>query len=392
MKHHSGEWIETLLPWVEGGGAMNTLGDLASRRNNNFNLIRMLAATAVLISHSYPLAQGDTAVEPLSSWLGISLGELAVITFFCVSGFFISLSRDRAPSNLDFFSARFLRIYPGLTLVLLLSVFLIGPLFTTLGTLEYFRSGAIYSYLSNNLMLFSMKFQLPGLFADNPWPGINGSLWTLFYEVTLYILVGVLGAFAFYGRGPRFAVFLLIYAVAYVAFKALLANTTWLNELHRAQFFFTWSLPFVLGMSLYRYRQHIQHRFVWFLPLAALAGWAYQTAFFFECFVFAWTYLIFYLGFATHRVADRYNELGDYSYGVYIYAFPVQEILAHQIKGIGPVSMMLVAFPIVLIAAMLSWHFVEKPAMSRRHTFAAHLTASFHSLKAYWAGTRKGTV
>ncbi|OQR35509.1 hypothetical protein BWR59_05285 [Pseudomonas sp. Bc-h] len=376
---------------IAGGGDMNTLGDLASRRNNNFNLIRMLAATAVLISHSYPLAQGSTAVEPLSSWLGLSLGELAVITFFCVSGFFISLSRDRAPSNLDFFSARFLRIYPGLTLVLLLSVFLVGPIFTTLGTLEYFRSGAIYSYLSNNLMLFSMKFQLPGLFENNPWPGINGSLWTLIYEVTLYILVGGLGAFAFYGKGPRFAVFLLVYAIVYVAFKAMLANTELLNELHRAQFFFTWSLPFVLGMALYRYRQHVQHRFIWFLPLAALAGWAYQTPFFFECFVIAWTYLIFYLGFATNSFVDRYNQLGDYSYGVYIYAFPVQEILAHQVKGIGPISMMLVAFPIVLIAAMFSWHFIEKPAMARRHGFAAQLGASFSGLKA-WAGMRKGTV
>jgi peptidoglycan/LPS O-acetylase OafA/YrhL len=368
---------------------MNTLGDLASRRNNNFNLIRMLAATAVLISHSYPLALGSTAVEPLSAWLGLSLGELAVITFFCVSGFFISLSRDRAPTHLDFFSARFLRIYPGLTLVLLLCVFLIGPIFTTLGTLEYFRSGATYSYLSNNLMLFSMKFQLPGVFEDNPWPGINGSLWTLFYEVTLYVLVGGLGAFAFYGRGVRFAGFLLVYAIIYIAFKITLANATLLNELHRAQFFFTWSLPFVLGMSLYRYRQHIQHRFVWFLPLAALAALSYQKPWFFECFVAAWTYLIFYLGFATHRVVDRYNQLGDYSYGVYIYAFPVQEILAYQVQGIGPLSMMLVAFPIVLVAAMFSWHFIEKPAMARRHAFAAWLSAAWVVIKAAFMSGKK---
>jgi peptidoglycan/LPS O-acetylase OafA/YrhL len=371
---------------------MKTLGDLASRRNNNFNLIRMLAATAVLISHSYPLALGSNAVEPLFSWLGISLGELAVITFFCVSGFFISLSRDRAPGNLDFFSARFLRIYPGLTLVLLISVFVIGPIFTTLSTSEYLSSREIYSYLSNNLTLFNMKFQLPGLFQDNPYPGINGSLWTLFYEVTLYAVVGGLGAFACYARGVRFAVFMLVYGIAYVSFKVLLANTSLLNDLHRSQFFFTWSLPFVLGMSLYRYRHRIQHRFVWLLPLAALAAWSYQKPWFFECFVLAWTYLIFYLGFATHTRVDQYNALGDYSYGVYIYAFPVQEILAHQFKGISPITMMLLAFPIVLIAAVCSWHFIEKPAMSRRHAFSARLNARLDALKAYRTGTRKGTA
>jgi len=377
---------------IVGGGGMNTLGDLASRRNNNFNLIRMLAATAVLISHSYPLALGSSAVEPLSSWLGISLGELAVITFFCVSGFFISLSRDRAPTGLDFFAARFLRIYPGLTLVLVLCVFVLGPIFTTLGTVEYFRSGAIYSYLSNNLMLFSMKFQLPGVFQDNPWPGINGSLWTLFYEVTLYVLVGALGAFAFYARGPRFAGFLLVYAVAYVAFKYLLAHTTLVSEMHRAQFLFTWSLPFVIGMALYRYRAHVQHRLLWLLPLAALAAGTYGTPWFYECFVLAWSWLIFYLGFATNSFVDRYNQLGDYSYGVYIYAFPVQEILAHEFKGVGPISMMLLAFPIVLILAMFSWHFVEKPAMARRHAFAAYLNGRLNGLKAYWVGLRKGAV
>lgn len=371
---------------------MNTLGDLASRRNNNFNLIRMLAATAVLVSHSYPLSQGSAAVEPLSDWLDLSLGELAVITFFCVSGFFISLSQDRAPSSIDFFSARFLRIYPGLTLVLLLSVFLIGPIFTTLGTVEYFRSSAIYSYLSKNLMLFNMQFRLPGLFEDNPWPGINGSLWTLSYEVTLYVLVGGLGAFAFYGKGRRFAVFLLVYAIDYVAFKVMSANTTLMTGMPLMEFFFTWSLPFVLGMTLYRYRQHIQHRFVWFLPLAALAAWSYQKPYFFECFVAAWTWLIFYLGFATNSLVNRYNRLGDYSYGVYIYAFPVQEILAHQIKGIGPISMTLMAFPIVLIAAVFSWHCIEKPAMSKRHVFAAQIANSFNGVKAYWAAMGKGAA
>ncbi|UZJ60537.1 acyltransferase [Pseudomonas sp. KU26590] len=352
---------------------MNTLGDLASRRNNNFNLIRMIGATAVLISHSYPLALGLDAVEPLSNWIGLSLGELAVITFFCVSGFFVSLSRDRAGSTLDFFTARFLRIYPGLTLVLLLSVLLIGPLFTTLSASEYFRSGETYCYLTHNLTLFSMRFHLPGVFESNPWPGINGSLWTLFFEVALYVLVSALGASAFYSKGRQFAGFLVFYATLYVAFKALMLNSALFNDFYGVESFFTWSLPFVLGMSFYRYREHIQHRFIGFLPFAALAACTWRTPYFFECFVLAWTYLIFYLGFATHPAIDRYNQLGDYSYGVYIYAFPIQEILANLFKGIGPVSMMLLAFPLVLLAATFSWHVIEKPAMAWRRGLAGFL-------------------
>jgi peptidoglycan/LPS O-acetylase OafA/YrhL len=382
----------TDMTLISRGGCMNTLGDLASIRNNNFNLIRMLAATAVLISHSYPLALGRDAIEPLSKWIGLSLGELAVITFFCVSGFFISLSRDRAASTMDFFIARFLRIYPGLTLVLLISVLLIGALFTTLGPSEYFSSGETYGYLIHNLTLFSMKFQLPGVFENNPWPGINGSLWTLFYEVTLYVLVGGLGAFAFYSEGCKFAGFLTFYAALYVTFKALMLNTTLLEDFHCAEFFFTWSLPFVLGMSFYRYRDYIPHRFIGFLPFAALAVCTWRTPYFFECFVLAWAYLIFYLGFATRPVTDRYNQLGDYSYGVYIYAFPIQEILAHLFKGIGPVSMMLLAFPLALLAAIFSWHLIEKPAMAWRHGLAGVFSSGLDSLKTRWIRAGKGTA
>jgi len=365
---------------------MSTLGDLASKRNNNFNLIRMLAAIAVLVSHSYPLSLGESAVEPLYNLLGLTLGELAVITFFCVSGFFISMSRDRAPSNIDFFSARFLRIYPGLTLVLLLAAFVVGTIFTTLSIADYLSNGKTYSYISSNLTLFSMKFQLPGLFEDNPYPGINGSLWTLFYEVMLYVLVGVLGAVSFFGSGRRFFWFLTIYLAIYVGYKLIAAQIPQLAELHRTQFFFTWSFPFVIGMSLYRYRRNVKLRLLWLLPLIALAGLAWHTACFFELFVLAWSYLIFYLGFSTNSWVDRYNKLGDYSYGVYIYAFPVQEILAHLYKGIDPLTMMALAFPEVLVAAVLSWHFIEKPCMSMRHNFAAQLSSSLTTLKAYCTG------
>lgn len=371
---------------------MNTLGDLASRRNNHFNLIRMLAATAVLISHSYPLALGHDAVEPLSDWIGLSLGDVAVITFFCISGFFISLSRDRADSTMDFFTARFLRIFPGLILVLLLSVFLIGPLLTTLSASEYFRSGETYGYLAHNLTLFSMKFQLPGLFQNNPWPGINGSLWTLFYEVALYLLVGALGTVSFFSEGRKFTGFVMSYAALYVSFKALMLNSALVSDFYGTESFFTWSLPFVLGMSFYRYRQHIEHRFIGLLPFVVLAACTWRTGYFFECFVLAWTYLIFYLGYATQPAIDRYNQLGDYSYGVYIYAFPIQEIIAHLFKGLGPGSLMLLAFPLVLLAAIFSWHFIERPSMARRRELAKRLGSRWEHIKTHWNTTGKGNA
>lgn len=364
---------------------MNTLGELASRRNNNFNLIRMLAAAAVLISHSYPLALGPAGIEPLSEWIGLSLGEVAVITFFCVSGFFISMSRDRAQGSVDFFTARFLRIYPGLLVVVLVCAFLIGTAFTTLPVSEYLSRSDTYRYVTGDLSLFGMRFQLPGVFEDNPLPGINGSLWTLFYEALLYVMVGLLGAAAIFDSGRRrFFWFLMTYGVLYIAYKTAAAHIPALAALGRLHAFFSTSLPFVIGMGLYHYRAAIRLRALWLVPLIALAAWSYKETYFVECLVAAWVYLIFYLGFAGIPWLERYNQLGDYSYGVYIYAFPVQEVLAHVQKGLSPLSMMVEALPIVLIAAVLSWHLVEKPSMSLRRSASELLTSYLTSLRLYW--------
>jgi peptidoglycan/LPS O-acetylase OafA/YrhL len=362
---------------------VNTLGELASRRNNNFNLIRMLAATAVLISHSYPLALGPSGVEPLIDLIGLSLGEMAVITFFCISGFFITMSRERAAGNLDYFCARFLRIYPGLTTVLLICAFLIGTTFTTLSVMDYLTDSHTYSYVSGSLSLLGMQFQLPGLFADNPMPGINGSLWTLLYEVLFYVVVGGLGAIHLF-TGRRFAWFLIAYALIYLTYKIAALHVPSVAQLTRVHAFFTTSFPFVIGMTLYRYRRNIKLRFLWLLPLLVFAIWSYHQTFFFESLVAAWVYLIFYLGFATTPWLERYNQLGDYSYGVYIYAFPVQEILAHVQKGIGPLNMIIEALPIVVIAAVLSWHLIEKPSMTHRHSVAEQLTSYLNNLRGYW--------
>lgn len=361
---------------------MTTLGELASRRDNHFNLIRMLAAVAVLISHSYPLALGNGSVDPLTDLIGFSLGELAVVTFFCVSGFFISMSRDRAAGNIDYFCARFLRIYPGLIGVLLFTTFILGAVFTTLSLSDYFSHRDTFSYVSGNLSLISMRFHLPGVFEDNPLPGINGSLWTLFYEVMLYVMLGALGALSIF-TGRRFMGFFILYSCFYLAFKVTALHNQSFAELTRVQAFFASSLPFVIGMLLYRYRAGIELRLVWLAPLAALVAWSYHTPYFFESLVIAWTYLIFYLGFATCPWLDLYNRLGDYSYGVYIYAFPIQESIAHLEKGIGPMTMMTQTFFIALVAAVISWHLIEKPSMSMRHSVARRIRDSVAVVKGF---------
>ena len=151
----------------------NDFADKATRRirNNNFNLLRIVAASAVLISHSYPLfSLGRGSTEPLDRVLGMSLGTLAVLTFFAISGYFISQSFHSSRSIVEFTVARSLRIYPGLLAVLVLTVFALGPVFTNVSLSVYFSDHETLFYIPRNLRLWPLQYELPGVFGDNAYP------------------------------------------------------------------------------------------------------------------------------------------------------------------------------------------------------------------------------
>jgi peptidoglycan/LPS O-acetylase OafA/YrhL len=347
---------------------------LATGRDNNFNLCRMLAAISVLISHAYVLSLGPRTTEPLTNILGMSLGEVAVITFFVISGFFVSQSFDRKRSFTDFWVARILRIYPGLALVLLLTVLLLGPFLTTLSITSYFSDPATFTYLPRNLSLKYLQYDLPSVFQDNPYPiATNGSLWTLFYEVSCYGLVAIVGILGLTARGLYFAVLLVVYSVGYFLLKivgqAALQHHGMLLHFHEL------TLPFLIGMAFYRFRN--------LLPLSgtgcvlgiAAAGAAYTGAgpWFREVFILSWCYLVFAFGFLSFRPLKIYNRLGDYSYGMYIYAFPIEQTVVSGWPGVSALGLMAISFPMTLIFAVLSWHMLERPFLAMRPAVSAWL-------------------
>lgn len=358
---------------------MANLAMVLQARDNNFNFIRVVAALFVLVSHAYPLSRGAAEVEPLVAQLGFSLGGLGVFTFFCISGFFISLSYQRSKSKIDFVVARFLRLYPALLVVLVLSAFVVGPLFATMSLRDYLSSSEVYSYVTSNLKLKTIQFQLPGLFQNNPYPGINGSLWTLYYEVLLYALVLTLGVVGLLKSLPRVSMFFVVYFVFYFVFKILLAREG-IHPGFQTLMWVQWSFPFIIGMLLYSYRSNI-----WLDYRILGACWLvtfllFKSPVFVEAFVVAWSYSVFWVAFNTPWFARQFNKLGDYSYGLYIYAFPTQEILAHLCKGISPVAMILVALPLALVPAVLSWHFIEHSCILRKKAIAQRVSLSLARL------------
>lgn len=323
-------------------------------RRNHFNLLRIIAASAVIVSHSWPLTRGVSVKSPLEAFIGFSLGIVAVTAFFAISGYFIFASLDRRRSNWDFIAARIARIYPGLIAVVAISVLIMGPLVTELPIGQYFTNPDTWLYSLKVLSFLDAPANLPGVFISNPFTGgANGSLWTLFYEVACYI-----GLFVSVGllRMPVkwiILAYLPIYALAMITQNFVV---------------FAWfSLPFLIGMTAYRYGPRRILR--WWIAAGLLAT-AMTVSFAGYQFIPLWSVAIAYctlwLGFANAPSLLAYNKLGDYSYGTYIYGWPVQQCLVQAIPDIQPLALISLALPIAFAFAVLSWRFVEKPGLRLR--------------------------
>lgn len=338
------------------------IGDRSGGRDNHFNLIRMVAASGVLVSHAYPISLGPEAVQPLESWLGgITLGAVSVYVFFALSGFFIAKSFDRSPSLGRFVRARVLRLYPALLVVLVLTVLGAGLFLTTVPAGQFWPSGP--EYVLRNLSLVRLQYELPGVFEANPYHGaINGSLWTLFHEVMCYIGVFVAGLAGLLRQKRVFAICLAGFVVLCIAAPALPLPG-------RAETLLRLAFPFAIGTAFYVWRDQVPLRLSVGVGLIALAVLARMTPLFDMAFVLALSYWMFLIGLAPVPRLLAYNRLGDYSYGTYIYAFPVQQLMAWI--GVGTaLGNMAFAFPVTLAMAVLSWHLVEKPALSWVRTAA----------------------
>ena len=331
-------------------------------RDNNFNLIRILAATLVLISHSYALSLGDQAEGLLKRLIGMDLGNIAVDVFFVTSGFLVTGSLLKKKSIMVFCRARIMRIYPALLVCIAISVFIIGPWGSTLSIYEYFTHTETVTFLVKNAILFSgPAFHLPGVFNENPVSNVvNGSLWTLPWEVRLYLYLAIIGIFVFQIRERLkrdwMAVLLAVSCITFlvVHITNYFVNFTGNDGPRVVAMFFMGSAYFVL-------RDHIQLSrrvccaAVFLLFIASL----HRTGFFLAYTVII-PYLVFGLAYLPSGLIRKFNGFGDYSYGMYIYGFPIQQSLLALFGPINIFELFVASFAMTFLLAFMSWHLIEK--------------------------------
>lgn len=324
----------------------------------------MIAALMVLVSHSFAIATGDGNKEPLRLWLGVTPGAIAVDIFFIVSGLLVTQSMERHARVFTFVRARFLRVWPGLLVAMVLTVFVLGVALTKLPLSDYLSDKGTWRYFIDNTTVFHrISWTLPGVFGSNPLPdSVNGSLWTLRHEVRAYafLLLTWWVSYRLLRRGPWF--YWLVLAIAGVTMlmhlQALSGATVESSS---------WRLyaMFAMGGALYMLRSRVSLAFRWWVmcALALTLAVLYQPAFGFA-YSLLLPYLVIWLAYAPAGVLTHYNRVGDYSYGTYIYAFPIQQTVALILPGISVSGLLGLSFVVTLLFAAASWHFVEKPAMS----------------------------
>jgi peptidoglycan/LPS O-acetylase OafA/YrhL len=333
------------------------IADYVDQPENNYLLLRFVAATMVIYSHSYPLLHLPHQTEFLKSWFRFThSGEVGLAIFFTISGFLVTASYIHRGGFAYYLKCRALRVIPGLLGCLLFTALLLGPIVTTLSAGDYFSNSGTYSYITGNLSLIKTVFPLPGVYEHLPLPNaVNGSLYTLPAEFRLYMFIGLFGVVGLLGKRNLYLPFMLVLAAL-----ALFAPADWALYFNKRGFTSLF-LCFAFGSVLRVYMQRIPLSGAILLASVVVLACLYHTRAFQWLFFVPIVYAVFWVAYVPNL--HFFNRFGDYSYGLYIYAFPIQQALILYFPGIRPLALFGVAFLLTLICAMLSWHLIESPAL-----------------------------
>lgn len=327
-------------------------------RPSGFDYMRVVLALSIIVWHSVLICYGPDE-DTMSRRILAPVAILVVPMFFSVSGFLVAGSMERSRTLGMFLGLRVLRIVPALAAEVVVSAAIIGPRMTSLPWRDYFSSTQTWAYTLN--VVGDIHYVLPGVFGTHPVHEVNGQLWTVPYEELCYAILALMAA-----AGLRRREWLLAAAIAY--HLAQVANTLWRPSTgYQGAGGSTVVMAFMAGVLLFRYRDRVPWSLALFsvsaalavaLPLLTLKGIRFAPL--------PIAYATIYLGLLDPP-RNRLVLSGDYSYGLYVFGFPVQQM----VWSAGPWfrewwSSLLLAIPAATALAVISWWLVERPALQQR--------------------------
>ncbi len=337
---------------------MKAPGSVERTEKNSLDLLRLMAATLVLYSHQFALLG---ATEP--SFFGWNtFGGAGVTIFFFLSGMLVWSSWDRDQVWRRFFYRRALRIFPALWVAVTLTVLLLGPLVSTLSWQHYFGSMETWRYFTTAALV--NQHNLPGVFTENLYPRVvNGSLWTLPVEFLCYVSVALVGSLRAVPKGVMIAVNLLM-VMMLASVGPLLTGERFLPHFEMIAVFW-WGV-------LYGYwtkassQMTRDSKVVLFLVMLAFLLFAFVGERGFDrVAMLACAACLVHIALKVTAGARLTDPLGDLSYGMYIFAFPIQQLVVfwgHKQNWSWGLHFGLSLLGTSLLA-YASWHLVESRAL-----------------------------
>jgi len=367
---------------------MKSFGDVLATNKNvgpGFDFLRVFLALSIVTFHSWTVTNQYFA--PVNHDNTPIVHYTLVPMFFALSGFLISGSATRL-SLKNFLLNRGARIVPALAVDTLVCALIIGPLFTTVALHSYFFSRQFCVFFFN--MVGWVHFTLPGVFTDHTVPEVNGSLWTVPFEIGCYALISLLIILKLMTN----RIFTLAFASGYLILSVLIQAFNVPAHIHSQALGKAVSVAFLeheaqavtaflFGIIAYQMREIIPYsRWLLALSVAVILGIAFafpsmaqgQVPALRFLLMPAIVYVTIFAGL-TPLPLPKFFHTGDYSYGIYLYhqpflqiiitLFPVAALAPHT----GPWFTLVAGLPLVFFSATMSWHLVEKPCLALRKRF-----------------------
>lgn len=340
-------------------------------KENNFDFLRLLFASLVIVSHSYPLTGIDEKeILMMISNRQIDFGSLSVNCFFIISGYLILMSLQRSKNLGDYLWKRILRLFPALIVLLILTLMFL-PFIYQGGKESIFEERTYWTYFVRNLSLYNLQFGVGGIFESNPFRGmINGSLWTLCYEFSMYLLLLPL----FFVNNQRklliiIMMVLLISYVLYLFFPNFYGKYFMILKMRSLDFYRLVTYFFSGCLMVFVPQKILIQRVVLLGCLIILLSALYYGGFKFIAPILLPIVIIGYGISCTKYIGNLGQKIGDWSYGIYIYGFIVQQSLMYFFE-LNVWSLSVISLIISMFLAYFSWHYVENKSLQCKNLFS----------------------
>jgi len=338
--------------------------------DNFFTPLRFIFAYMVLIGHAFVVIGGNSDSEP-HIFYQLTFSYMAVNLFFIASGFLVTGSMLYRKNIESFASARILRIFPALIVHVLLIMFVFGLLTTSLSFIDYITDPDTLKQPFIVLTFIDTEMALPGILPHNNEHIASATLWTLRYEVLAYI-----GTFLAFSLGLMKHRWMILAQFLIFAITIPLAYQFGIYEKLPAtlQACLRFGLCYGLGAAIYAYRDKLKFHILAIPALILLTSLSHNTVLFEVIGAVTAAYMLFWAAYIILPSLNFLRKCDDVSYGLYIYHWAVLQGIYHVLPDIGTWALIALATPMAIGFSMMSWYYVEKPALAYKDRFAEKLS------------------